>query len=285
MNVKVQHLISDIEGVSGMKLLRAIARGINDAEELLSLINIKILKASKEELLKSLQGVYKKEHVVILKNSLKAMDFFKQQMKEYEALIEGVLQRLLPLDENAKAPEIEKKKSSVRKNQYSINLKEYLRHITGVELTAIDGLDEISVLEIIAVTGTDMSKWKTAEHFTSWLNLSPRPKITGGKLIGYSKRFTNNNATQALRMAAQTLWKHKGTLGRLYRRLAAQKGSAKAIKALARKLAVILYNMIKNKTEFDATKLEIDPDIEKKRRIVRLEKEALRYGYTIQKVA
>jgi transposase len=285
MNIKVQHLISDIEGISGMKLLRAIAGGISDAEELLSLINVKILKASKEELLKSLQGVYKKQHVVILENSLKALDFFKQQMKEYEVFIEEVLKRMLPFDEQKKVPEIERKKRHVRKNQYNINLKEYLRHITGVDLTAIDGLDEISALEIIAITGVDMSKWKTSEHFTSWLNLSPRPKITGGKLIGYSKRFTNNNATLALRMAAQSLWRHKGSLGRLYRRLAAQKGSSKAIKALARKLAVIIYNMVKNKSEFDITKLQVDPDIEKKRRIVRLEKEAARYGFTIQKAA
>jgi transposase len=285
MNIKVQHLISDIEGVSGLKLLRAIASGVSDAEELLSLINLKLLKASKEELLKSLQGVYKKQHIVILENSLKALDFFKQQMKEYELLIEEVLQKLLPVDEKNQAPEIPQKRSHVRKNQYNINLKEYLRHITGVDLTAIDGLDEISALEIISVTGADMSKWKTSENFTSWLNLSPRPKITGGKLIGYSKRFTNNNATQAFRMAAQSLWKHKGTLGRLYRRLAAQKGSSKAIKALARKLAVIFYNMIKNKKEFDSTKLQIDPDVEKKKRIARLEKEAARYGYIIHKAA
>src|SRR5439155_11345051 len=161
-----------------------------------------------------------------------------------------------------------------RKNQYSINLKEYLRHITGVDLTKVDGLDEISVLEIISVTGIDMSKWKSAEHFASWLNLSPRPKITGGKLIGYTKRFTNNNATQALRMAAQTMWKNKGALVKLYRRLAAQKGSAKAVKALARKLAVIIYHMIKNQTEFDPTKIVNDTDKQKARRIEWLEKEA-----------
>jgi transposase len=285
MNIKFQHLISDIEGINGMKLLRAIAEGISDPEELLSFINIKILKASKEDLLKSLQGVYKREHIVILQHALKAIDFFKQQMKEFEMLVEDVLQRLLPNDKQGQKPEVTKKGKRARKNQYSINLKEYLLHITGVDLTAIDGLDEISVLEIIAVTGTDLSKWKTAEHFTSWLNLSPRHKITGGKLIGYSKRFSNNNATQAFRIAARTLWNHKGTLGRLYRRLAAQKGSAKAIKAIARKLAVIFYHMIKNKSAFDASKLQLDPDKEKRKRIIRLEREAAKYGYIIQKAA
>ena len=262
MNVKVQHLISDIEGVSGMRLLRGIAQGISDPEELLSTINTERLKADKEDLLKSLKGVYKNQYVLILKNSLKTLDFFKHQMKEYELLVEAVLQKMLPRDKEKKNPKISPKTYRARKNQYSINLKDYFHQIIGVDLTKIDGLDEISILEIISVTGIDMSKWKTAEHFASWLNLSPRPKITGGKIIGYSRRFTNNNATQALRMAAQTMWKNKGTLGKLYRRLAAQKGSAKAIKAVARKLAIILYNMIKNKSEFDPQKIQIDSERE-----------------------
>lgn len=285
MNIKVQHLISDIEGVSGMRLLRDIVSGISDAEQLLSRINVGRLKASREDLLKSLKGVYKEQYIVILKNSLKSYDFFKQQMKEYELLIQDVLQKMLPADDQNNKPHIPPKTSYRRKNQYSINLKEYLHHITGVDLTKVDGLDEISILEIISVTGIDMSKWKSAEHFASWLNLSPRPKITGGKLIGYTKRFTNNNATQALRMAAQTMWKNKGALGRLYRRLAAQKGSAKAVKALARKLAVIIYHMIKNKKEFDPTKIVNDTDKQKAKRIEWLEKEAARYGLTLQKVA
>ena len=285
MNIKVQHIISDIEGVAGMGLLLGIAGGITKPEELLSTINIKQLKASREDLLKSLEGVYKNQYIIVLKNHLKMLNFLKQQMKEYELFIQEVLQKMLPVDKEKKSPAIPRKKSYVRKNQYGINLKEYFRQIIGVDLTQIDGLDEISVLEIISVTGINMDKWKTAEHFTSWLNLSPRPKITGGKVIGYSKRFTKNNASLALRLAAQSLWNHKGTLGKLYRRLSAQKGSAKAIKAIARKLAVILYHMIKNKTEFDPSKVQIDADQEKKRRLRRLEKEAAHYGFTLSKAA
>jgi len=285
MNIKVQHLISDIEGVSGMQLLRGIAGGITDAEELLSLIDIRKLKASKEDLLKSLNGVYKKQYILVLQKLLKLQDFFIAQMKEYELHIEETLQEMLPEDKSNNKPQIPVKTRHVRKNQYNINLKEYFRHIVQTDLTQIDGLDEISVLEIICVTGIDMSKWKTAEHFTSWLNLSPRPKITGGKIFGYSRRFTNNNATQAFRTAAQSLWNHKGALGKLYRRLAAQKGSAKAIKAIARKLAVIFYNMIKNKTQFDPGKMEIDQERQKRKQIARLEKEAIKHGYILQKAA
>jgi len=282
MNIKVQHLISDIEGVSGMKLLRGIANGITDPVELLSLINADKLKAGKEDLIKSLQGIYKKQYVVILQNALKAYDFFKEQMRSYEILIEKVLKTMLPKDSDGNKPVIKNKTSYVRKNQYSINLKEYLKHIIGVDVIKIDGIDEISALEIISVTGLDMNKWPSAEHFVSWLTLSPRPKISGGKIIGHEKRFTNNKATQAFRMAAQSMWQNKGSLGHLYRRLSAQKGSKKANKAIARKLAVIFYHMVKNKTEYDKNKLKVNTERQRAKRISFLHKEAIKYGYVLQ---
>ena len=284
MNIKVQHLLSDIEGVAGMTLLRGIAKGITDPEQLLSLIDASKLKAGKEDLIKSLKGVYKKQFIVILQHALKAYDFFKEQMKAYEMLIEGVLKTMLPEDKNGKKPAIKNKTGFVRKNQYSINIKEYLKHIIGVDVTQIDGIDEITALDIISVTGTDMSKWPASEYFTSWLDLAARPKKSGGKIIGHEKRFTNNRATQAFRMAAQTMWQNKGSLGRLYRKLAAQKGSKKAIKAVARRLAVIFYTMVKNKTEYDPKKLEVDTERQRTKKIRYLQKEAARYGFVLESV-
>jgi len=285
MNIKVQHLISDMEGVSGMKLLRSIAQGISDPAELLTHINVKKLKASREDLLKSLKGVYKEQYILILQHTLKAYDFFKIQMKSYEGLIEEVLKKMLPENESGCIAEIPTKKGLVRKNQYRINLKEYFKQIIGVDVTKIEGLDEISILEIISVTGVEMNKWPSAEHFVSWLNLSPRPKISGGKVLGHHKRFTNNKATQAFRMAAQTMWKHKGVLGHLYRRLAAQKGSKKAIKAVARKLAVIFYTIVNKKQEYDKSKSQVDIEKLQLRKIARLEKEAAKYGLTLQTIS
>jgi len=285
MNIKVQHLINDIEGVSGMRLLHGIANGKTNPEELLSQININRLKAGKEDLIKSLKGDFKKQYISILRNLLKSYSFFKDQMKSYELLIEEVLQKMLPRDEHGNKPSIEAKKTYVRKNEYSINLKQYLNHIAGIDLTKIDGLDEKTLIVIIAVVGIDMSKWPSAEHFVSWLNLSARPKITGGKLIGHQKRFTNNPATQAFRMAAQALWHNKGPLGQMYRRLAAKKGSKKAIKAVARKLAVIFYNMVKNKTDFNPSKLSFDSEKQKAIKLKYLTSEAAKYGFILQKQA
>lgn len=108
-------------------------------------------------------------------------------MKSYEALIEEVLKSMLPEDEEGKKVAVKQKTDYVRKNQYGINIKEYLKHITGTDVTQIDGIDEITAIDIISVTGVDMSKWPTQGHFTSWLNLAARPKITGGKVVGHEK--------------------------------------------------------------------------------------------------
>jgi transposase len=251
----------------------------------LSLIEVSKLKAEKVDLVKSLKGNYKKQYICILKNTLTSYDFFKTQMREYEILIEEVLKKMLPEDGLGNKAKIKEKTAYVRKNQYGINVKGYLQQITGIDLTKIDGMDEINILEILSVTGLDMNKWPTANHFTSWLNLSPRPKKSGGKVIGYQKRFTNNKATQCFRMAAQTMWHNKGPLGQLYRRLSYQKGSKKAIKAVARKLAVIFYIMLKNKQEYEKSKLQVDTEKQTQIKITRLKKEAAKYGLILQSVA
>lgn len=281
MNIKTQHLISDIEGVAGMKLLQSICLGISDPEKLLEIIYSKQLKASREDLLSSLRGNYQKQYINILCQTMKSYNFLLEQMMAYELYIEETLQKMLAYS----ATNIEEKKGLVRKNQYSINLRGYLQAIFGTDLTEVEGLEEIGLLTILAVTGTNMKKWPTAGHFISWLNLSPRPKISGGKIIGYEKRVTHNPATQAFRLAANSLWQSKGPLGQQYRRLAATKGSAKAIKAVARKIAVIFYNLVLKKEAYDASKIQ--PDIEKQtaKKIARLQKEAAKLGMTIQKAA
>lgn len=280
MNIKYQHLISDIEGVIGMQILARIASGNTDAETILSGLNLRQLKASREDLLKSLTGVYKPHLITILNQHLVAYRFYKEQMLSYEKEIEGLLKKLLPEQATVAA-----KTGKVRKNQYHFNLKDYLHQLVGIDLTAIDGLDENTVLTIISVTGLHMGKWPTAEHFSSWLNLAARPKKSGGKVLGHQRRFTNNPATQAFRMAAQSMWQNKGVLGHLYRRLSASKGSKKAIKAVARRLAVIFYHMVRKKISYDPKIVALDQEQIKARKIARLKKEAEKLGCTLNVVA
>jgi transposase len=285
MNIKWQHVISDIEGVEGMKVVRRLAAGVTKTEDLLNGVKTDRLKASKEVLEKSLEGLFKPHYQAVLKNHLIAYDFYKQQMLVYEQLIESVLQKLLADKYNGEQIAVKEKTTKVRKNQYHFNLKTYLHQIAGVDLTEIDGLDEASVLSIIAVVGLNMHKWPTAEHFVSWLKLSARPKISGGKVLGHQKRFTNNPATQAFRLAAQTMHSSKSSLGSLYRRIASRKSAPKAIKAVARRLAIIFYNMIKKQTKYDPKIVVMDEEKMRARRIARLQKEAEKLGCRLENVA
>lgn len=285
MNVKIQHIISDIEGVIGMQIIERIAVGMCSPEAILAGLNIRQLKAGEADLHKSLQGVFTPYLVTVLMKHLESYQFYKKQMLSYEKEIESLLSKMLPADEEGEVKKVRAKTTKTRKNQYHFNLKEYLHRIVGVDLTQIDGLDESTVLTIIGVVGLNMNKWATAEHFVSWLNLAARPKITGGKVVGHQKRFTNNAATQAFRMAAQTMWQNKGVLGRLYRRLAHTKGSKKAIKAVARRLAIIFYHMVKRRTSYDPKLVALDEQKIKEKKIARLQKEAQKLGCRIEVLA
>jgi hypothetical protein len=289
MNIKFQHLISDIEGVGGMKLLRAIACGVSEPEELLAYIDVDRFKASREELLDSLNGIYKEQFVTLLQMKLEEYDFFVNQMKKYELLIEGVLKKMPDFYSSVEAPEAspKKKKQSikyVRKNQYGIDVKSHLKRIVGTDLTQVDGFDEKMLLDIISVTGTDMSKWPTEQHFVSYLKLSPRKKISGGKQLGHDKSKTSNPATQAFRLAARTLAGSKSQLGVLYRRLSVKKGAKTANKAVARKLAVLFYVLVKNHHAYDKNKALEQEQKRQERDIARFKKTAQRLGYSVEKI-
>jgi transposase len=289
MNIKFQHLISDIEGVGGMRLLKAIASGITEPEELLGYINVDSFKAGREELLDSLNGVYKEEFVTLLQMKLEEYDFFVSQMKKYELLIDGVLKKMPDFNSKEKEEISPKKKKQpvkyVRKNQYGIDVKSHLKRIIGTDLTQVDGFDEKMLLDIISVTGTDMSKWPTEQHFVSYLKLSPRKKISGGKQLGHDRSKTSNPATQAFRLAARTLAGSKSHLGVLYRRLSVKKGAKTANKAVARKLAVLFYVLVKNHQAYDKNKSMEQAQKRQEREIARLKRTAYKLGYTIEKVA
>jgi len=274
LNIKYQHLVSDIEGVGSMKLLRAIARGETRPEKLLELLDLRRFKASKESLLSSLEGNCKKEYINLLRMKLQEYDFFISQMKSYEELIEEVLKRLLPVP----STKISTRKRKARKNEFGFNVQGYLKEITEVDLCAIDGLDEKTVLTILSVVGIDMNKWPTSQHFTSWLCLSPRIRTSGGKKLGHQKQFTRSIASLSFRLAAQSLWNNKGSLGDLYRRLSARKNSKTAIKAVARKIAVVFYTMLKNKEEYNPKKIEIMTEKQQMHKLRRLQKEAEKLG-------
>ena len=290
MNVKFQHLISDIEGVGGMNMIRAIASGVTDPEKLVNLIDVKRFKASREDLVSDLEGIYKEHYVNLLKMKLQEYDFFVSQMRHYETFIEETLKKITAKVEKPATvlsePLVETKSKYVRKNQYSFDAKEYLYQLLGTDLTKVEGMDEKMLLDVVSVTGADMSKWPSEQHFTSWLNLSPRRMESGGKYLGNKKRSTTNPATQAFRISAQSVGaKSKGPLGKLFHRLVAKKGKKTATKAVARKLAVTFYTLVKNKQEYNPLISAKRMEEQEAKKIRNLMKLAKKLGYSMQKIS
>jgi transposase len=184
MNVKLTNVISDITGVTGMRIIRDIVAGERDPNMLARHRNPRCAK-NEEEIAKSLQGRYKPEHVFALQQALEAYDFYQQQVKACDAEIEKCYATFEPQVDLSEKPLPPDKKGGRkrRKNEPYFELREYLYQWAGVDLTQIDGLDALTVQKVLTETGVDMSAWRTVKHFTSWLGLCPHNDKTGGKVI------------------------------------------------------------------------------------------------------
>jgi hypothetical protein len=140
-----------------------------------------------------------------------------------------------------------------------------LAEIAGTDLTKVEGLDVKTILVILSVTGVDMSKWRSADAFVSWLCLAPRPNISNSRLKGYDHRKTTNPVNQALRLVARALHHSHGRMGQLYRRIYNKKGPRVANKCVARHLAVLIYTLIKNRVEYDESFYQKDKERQEKK--------------------
>lgn len=288
MNIKLQNVVSDIEGVCSMKIIRDIASGVTEAKEL-SKHRDKKMKSSEEEIQLSLSGNYNSEHIFMLNQSLSSYDFHKNQMEECDKEIEKILSDLSSLnvksEDNKKTKDSRKSKRKPRKNEYNFDINQYLKEIIKIDLTQVEGLQVKTILTVISEIGTDMSKWKTSKHFVSWLRLCPNPQISGGKVLRNKSMQTSNRVSKAFRIAAQSLHSSQTALGSFYRRLSHRKGAAIAIKAVARKLAIILYEMLSKGKEYIKKSMEYYEDKYKEQIIKNLNKKAEKYGFILQKVS
>jgi transposase len=274
MNIKVHTVISDILGKTGMSIIKAILEGERNPVELSRLRDPRI-KATEEEIIKSLQGTWKEEYLFLLEQAYKTYLYFQQQIKECENKIhgqlikqvaeinEGDITELLSLD----------KKIKPKKNQFSFPVSLYLKELTRVDLCKIPSISDVSVLEFISETGTDMSKWEHYKRFSAWLNVAPNTKITGGKIISSRMMKKKNNAGQILRMSASSLSGNKSPLGDYHRRMRAKYGGKGAALASAHKLSKIIFTMLKDKKEFDIKMVFDSQEKYRERKIKQLEKQ------------
>ena len=249
MNLLLDNVVSDITGMTGLAIIRAILAGERDAQQLAKLRD-KRCRNDERTIASSLEGHYREEHLFALAQAVERYDFYQQQVKACEGAIEQHMRQIEgDNDTDPDVPPASKPKGH-SKNGFDFDVRSELYRLTGVDLTEINGMSENNVLTIISETGTDMSAWPSEKHFASWLSLSPGNKITGGKRLSGKTRPSANRAAGAFRLAAYSLANSKTALGAFYRRLRNRLGAPKAITATAHKLARLFYHLLKTQTPF-----------------------------------
>jgi len=242
MNVQLHKVLSDITGVSGMKIMRAIVRGERRPLVLAGMREPGV-KKSEAEIMKALTGNYREEQLFMLQQALELYDVLHAKIAECDERIEECLSRFEDKPNPSEMAKSSKSKTR-RKNQPHFALNHELHRITGVDLTAIDGIDSLTAQTIISEVGFDLSMFASEKHFASWLALSPENTITGGRVRKRRTRKSGNRVATALRLSAQSLHRNKSSLGAFFRRVRAMKGAPKAITATARKPACLVYRML-----------------------------------------
>ncbi len=284
MNLQLDNVITDITGKTGMKILRAIITGERNPKVLASYRDPNC-KNNYETIEKSLEGFYHDEQVFSLKQAVDLYDYYGQLIRECDRKIEAYLKKI-PAKANPDAKPLKPslKKNSHCKNAPEFNLRSYLYRLCGVDLTAIDGLNASTVFTILSETGVDTSPWRTEKHFSSWLCLCPNNKISGGKVLSTRTRKSKSRANKALRQAAQSLHRSPSYLGAYFRRMRIRLGPAQAITATARKLACIIYLMLKEQKEYIDFGEDYYMKKNREREIKKLTKKANALGFYVTPV-
>jgi transposase len=240
MNLKLSHVVSDITGLTGMGIIKAILSGERDPVKLAKLRDPRC-KSSEATVARALEGHYREEHLFTLQQAVELVEFYQQQMTACDRQIEACLQQFE--EKSSETPVTTRRRK--RRRGIAFDARSYLYRMTGIDLTQIDSIEGNTALTVISEIGLDMSRWPTEKHFGSWLGLAPGSKVSGGKRLSGRTKPSANRAAAALRLAAQSLNQSQSALGAYFRRLKARLGAPKALTAAAYKLARIVYRMLK----------------------------------------
>jgi len=282
MNLQLHHVISDITGVTGMSIIKAILAGERDPQKLAQLKDRRILNPT-EIIAKSLEGNYRQEHLFALEQALEAYEFYQKQIQTCDKQIEQYMNQIQSAIDLEKfpLPPAPKGKRKIQGNAPKFDLRSHLYRICGVDYTTIPGIDALTVQKIISEVGLDHTAFPSEKHFGSWMGLCPENRITGGKVKSSKTRKVVSRAANAFRMVAQTLANSASSLGAFYRRMRARKGPAKAITATAYKLARIFYQMWKTKKPYQDLGADYYEQQYKERTLKNLKRKAALLGYNI----
>lgn len=280
MNLQLHHVVSDITGKTGMRIIRAILNGTWDPQVLSSYRDGRC-KASVETIAQALEGNDRPEHLFALEQAVALYDAYQERVVACDRRIEAALAQLAPPEPPAEPLPAPRHKTR-QPNALAFEVRQALHAVIGVDLTQIHGIGPDLALKLVGECGTDLSAWPTAKHFTSWLCLSPGNKISGGKVLSARTRRSHNRASALLRLAAVNVGKTDSALGAFYRRLAMRVGKAKAVTATARKLAVLFYNTLRHGMDYSDPGASDYEERHRRRVVQNLERRAKQLGFTLE---
>jgi transposase len=282
MNLKLTQVLGDVTGVTGLKIIRAILAGERD-RQVLAKLRDRRCKHTAAEIATALDGRYRPEYLTELRSCLTMWEKYQEVIADLDGVIAGQLRtmaRQSNLPPLAPKPRVRARKP----HDPCFDVRTALYYVTGVDLTAIEGIDELHALTLISELGTDFTKWPTVKHFTSWLGLCPSWKKTGGKVKSSKTRKGKNRAASALRLAAWSLMRSQSYLGAYLRRQRSRLGAPKAITATAHKLARIIYNLMRYGLAYMKETEAVYAEQVRQRLEKQLHRRAKELGYELKKI-
>jgi transposase len=283
MNVKLTEVVSDVTGVTGIAIIKAILHGERDPLELAKLRN-ENCKRSEAEIARALYGNWRAEHLFALRQAMEVHTFYRKQLQECDVQLQACLATFADQSKGQPCPKRTRRRVK-NSNEPGLDLETTLYRMAGVNLMVLEGIDANTALVLLSEVGPDVSRFPTVKHFTSWLGLSPQHQGSAGKIR--SRRVARGacRAGRALRLAVQGCHHAKHVLGAFYRRIQARAGAPKAIVATARKLAERVYRMLKYGAEYVCQKIEIYEAAYKARVVKGLARKAAEFGYRLEPAA
>jgi transposase len=278
MNIKLTEVVSDITGVTGMAILRAVLSGERNPQRLAELRDGRC-KNDEATIALALQGNWRMEHLFALRQAVELYDVFREKLAQLDEQIEAYLKTFEDKSDGETLKPLPRKKPL----EPRFNVRDLMHRMTGVDLTEVDGIGGYAAMKIVSEIGTDMSQWESDKHFTSWLCLCPEVNLSGGSRKSRRSRTqpSSNRVAAVLRMGAESLLRADCALGAFGRRLRAKKGGPHAVTAVARKLAIIVYHMLKEGRPYQDRGAAYYDEQYRKRVIKNLRRRASELGFEL----
>jgi transposase len=283
MNVKLPEVVSDITGVTGMAISKAILQGERNPRKRAELRNDKC-KRTEAEIARARYGNWRDEHLFALQQAVELYEIYQQKLRQCDQRLATHLQTFADNSGGEVLPRKPRRRKRMN-NEARFDVRQRLFNMAGVDLTLIEGIDESTALVLLSEIGTDMSKFPTCKQFTSWLGLCPQQQGSAGKIRSRRVRRGQNRAARAFRLAGQGCHHAKNALGAFSRRIQARCGACKAVVATARKIAERVYRLLKYGEAYVRQELHASEEAYRIRLTQGLARKAKELGYQLVPVA